>query len=219
MKLSSDTVLILQNFMTINPSIVIRKGNVIKTMSTSKTVFGSAKVDDEFPCDFAIYDLSKFLSLISLTKDEPDIEFGEDSMVIKRGRSRTKYSYCAENVVASPPYDKDIKMPAAKAKFKLDQEVWQEVQKAMSIMGFEEFAFVGSEGKLSIQALSTMHDSSDTYECELGDTDLDFKAVLKINRAKFIPGNYDVVLTEKAAKFTGDIAEYVVALDAKNSEF
>jgi hypothetical protein len=219
MILSPESVSVLQNFATINQSIILREGNVIRTMSPSETVFAKATVSDEFPCDAPLYDLSKFLGLLSLSKDDSDIEFGSSSLLIRQGRSKVKYAYCPENLIDAPPVGKDIKMRDIDVKFELPQDVWSQVTKAMSIMGFSEFAFVGEDGVLSVQALSTRNESSDTYSAELGSTDLTFKCVIDADKMKLIPGNYEVSVSKAGlAYFAGDIAEYWIAISTK-SEF
>ena len=77
MELSSRTVEILRNFSTINPNIVVNGGNVLKTMSIAKNIVSRAEIDESFPNTFGIYDLSEFLSVLSLV-DRPSITFGDN---------------------------------------------------------------------------------------------------------------------------------------------
>ena len=66
MKLSNETVSVLKNFSTINQNLVNKSGNKIATMSAMKNIVAKAEVLEEFPQEFAIYDLNEFLSAISL---------------------------------------------------------------------------------------------------------------------------------------------------------
>ena len=72
MKLSEQTIKLLENFSTINESILIKKGNRIRTISVMKNIFAEAEVQEEFPRDFAIYELKQFLNGLSL-HDDPDL--------------------------------------------------------------------------------------------------------------------------------------------------
>ena len=45
MKISTNTVNVLKNFAKINPSIVVQEGNVLKTISPSKTIMARANVE------------------------------------------------------------------------------------------------------------------------------------------------------------------------------
>ena len=219
MIISPETIAILKNFSTINPSIVLRPGNVIKTMNETMTVFANAEVEDTFEETAPIHDLRKFLGVLSLTKNPSDIEFGKKNMIIRQGRSKVKYAYCAENLIVCPPADKAIKMGTVNVAFDLKHETWQQVSSAMDVLGFTEFAFVGEEGKLSIQALSTRNDSSDTFSTELGDTDLTFKVILDSDKMRLIPDDYSVEISKKGLSyFKGTKAEYWIAISTK-SEF
>ena len=60
--LSKTTLAILKNFATINTSIVVKTGNVLKTISNAENILASAKVEETFPIDFAIYDLNQFIA-------------------------------------------------------------------------------------------------------------------------------------------------------------
>ena len=44
MRVSTNTLNVLKNFAKINPSIVIAEGNVLKTISPSKTIMAKATV-------------------------------------------------------------------------------------------------------------------------------------------------------------------------------
>ena len=44
MKFSTDTLSVLKNFSTINPSIVFKPGSVVRTISPQKTVMAAATI-------------------------------------------------------------------------------------------------------------------------------------------------------------------------------
>jgi len=75
MKLSENTVEVLKNFSTINPSLSFRQGNVLRTVSPQKNILASSVVEETFPVDFAIYELNQFLGLNSIFENG-DISFG-----------------------------------------------------------------------------------------------------------------------------------------------
>ena len=61
MKLSDKTINLLKNFSDINQSILFKKGNKLRTISVMKNIMAEAEVQEDFPKDFAIYDLTQFL--------------------------------------------------------------------------------------------------------------------------------------------------------------
>jgi len=81
MKLSEDTINVLKNFSTINQSLQVKPGNVLKTISPLKTVFVEATVTETFPKEAAVYDLNKLLAKVSLYK-EAELDFGEGKLHI-----------------------------------------------------------------------------------------------------------------------------------------
>ena len=62
--ISKETIDLLQNFSTINKSIVIKPGNQIETLSLNKNILAKAKVQETFDRDMAIYDLPSLISLL-----------------------------------------------------------------------------------------------------------------------------------------------------------
>ena len=63
MNLSNDTLNVLKNFATINPNLVFKPGQKLKTISESKTILASAEIVEDFPTEFGVYDLNEFLSV------------------------------------------------------------------------------------------------------------------------------------------------------------
>lgn len=220
MKLENETLQILQNFQTINQSIVIRPGNTLTTLSPSKTVCASATVPNDFPTEFAIYDISKFLGILSLNKDA-DIEFFDKHMMISHGKSKIKFVYCSPSLVVSPPEGKTIKIDDSSIVFELTSEVLSKVMKAMQILGFKEIEFSGDGQYLTVSAISSKDDSSNMFSTEIGETDKTFSAIIESEKMKLLPSNYTVTISEKTNKmahFKCDTVEYWIALSV-NSKF
>ena len=61
MKLSDKTLTILKNFAGINTGIFFQTGKVIKTVAPTKSILATANIDEEFPTDFGIYDMTRLL--------------------------------------------------------------------------------------------------------------------------------------------------------------
>ena len=54
MQISRQTVEILKNFSTINPSILVKPGSEIQTISTMKNILAKSAVTEDFINEFAI---------------------------------------------------------------------------------------------------------------------------------------------------------------------
>ncbi len=92
MKFSNETLTVLKSFTAINKSILMKEGNILKTITPEKTLIAIADIPDEIPSDACVYDLSRFLSILSLYND-PDVEFFDKYFIISEGKRRTKYVY------------------------------------------------------------------------------------------------------------------------------
>ena len=76
MIISTDTIDVLKNYAEINQSILFKKGSTIKTVNEQTNVLSKVVVTEDFPKEFAIYDLNEFLSAMSLFED-PELDFGD----------------------------------------------------------------------------------------------------------------------------------------------
>ena len=90
MKISKHTLNMLKNFSDINMSIEVKTGNILRTVSVQKNILAQADVEDNFPQDFAIYELNRFLGAVSLFED-PEFTF-MDKMV-KIGSNKYSLDY------------------------------------------------------------------------------------------------------------------------------
>lgn len=215
MKFSESTNTVLKNFSAINPSIVFKPGNTIRTISPQKTVMAVAKIDDEIPSDACVYDMSRFLSICSLYK-EPEIEFNSNHFTISEGKRKTKYVFADTSMVIVPP-EKDINLPSEDVKVRISWDDLQSVIKASGVLQLPEIAFVGDEGKCSLQAIDSDNPSSDTFGIELGDTDDAFQLIIKTENLKLMPQDYEVTLSSKGiSKFESEKVSYYVAIESKS---
>lgn len=119
MKLSVETVTVLKNFSSINQSILVKSGSKLRTISVMKNILAECDVKENFPKDFAIYDLNQFLNGLSLHQD-PDLDFDNDTyIVIREGKKRVKYFFADPEVIVTPP-DKEIELPSQDVCFQLE---------------------------------------------------------------------------------------------------
>jgi hypothetical protein len=217
MKLSPRTVQILKNFSHINPSLKFDEGSVIKTISPNKTMMAKANLDNVIPQTFSIYDLSRFLGVLSLFED-PSFEFEETGLTIRSDGRTVGYTYASESTIITPP-DREIVMEAD-VSFKLPQDQFVEVMKALGVMSLPDFVVAGQGGKIWLRATDTKNPSADKYDIEIGDnTAMDgFEAIFKTENLKIIPADYDVTISAKGlAHFKSDDIEYWISLDSNSS--
>ena len=142
MKLSDSTLAVLKNFAGINNSILVKKGNQLRTISVAKNILAEAEIPEDFPRDVAIYDLNQFLNGLSLHQD-PNLDFTEDSHItIKEGKRRVKYFYADPQVIIAPP-DKEINLPTQEICFQLESNSLEKLVKAAAVYQLPDLSVIG----------------------------------------------------------------------------
>ena len=215
MKLSDQTLNILKNFAGINNSILVKQGTQLRTISVAKNILAEASIDEDFPRDFAVYDLNQFLNGLSLHQD-PDLDFSPDSYIsIKEGKRRVKYFYADPNVIVSPP-EKEITLPSEDVHFQLDSSALEKLLKAAAVYQLPDLSAVGEAGVVKLVVRDKKNDTSNEFAVVVGETDKEFSFNFKVENIKIIPGAYDVVVSQKLlSKFTNTSVDlkYYIALE------
>ena len=215
MKLSNETKEVLKNFSTINQNLVIKQGSNISTMSAMKNIIANAKVTEEFPKEFAIYDLNEFLAALSLFAN-PELDFKDDFVMFTEESKALKYWYSDPSVVTTP--QKEITMPSVEISYKLSSSTLSEVQRAAAVIGAPDMLLENGKLKVTDKKNSTAND----YETPLdvGENDAKYKFWFKVENLKIIPGTYDVEMSSKKIsrfKNTSVDVEYFIALEPESS--
>lgn len=214
MKLSERTIQILKNFSTINQSILVRPGNVLKTVTSLKTVFAKATVDETFEKEFAIYDLPRFLGTVTLFND-PEFTFNDGYVTISSGKQRVNYTYADASMFTVPP-SKDINFPETEVEFTITSDQLSTISKAGSVLQMPEIAVVGEDGTISIRAVDSKNPTADVFSLDVGECDKDFRVIFRPENLKLIPSQYNVALTTVGiSRFETDNLTYWIATESK----
>jgi hypothetical protein len=215
MKLSDKTLTLLKNFSSINQSILFKEGSSLRTISVMKNILAEAKIEEEIPKDFGIYDLNQFLNGLSLHQDA-ELDFQNDGyVVIKEGKSRSKYFFADPNVIVTPP-EKSIVLPSEDVCFLLDTKELDKLKKAASVYQLEDLSVIGENGSVKLVIRDKKNDTSNEFSLVVGDTDEVFSFNFKVENLKILPGNYEVVISSKLLsrfKNTGFDVTYYIALE------
>jgi len=200
MKLSDSTLSLLKNFSTINQSILFKQGTRLRTISVMKNILAEATIEEEFPKDFGIYDLNQFLNGLSL-HNSPELDFDNDNhVVIKEGRSRSKYFFADPQVIVTPP-EKEMNLPSEDVTFQLSTEQLDKLLKAAAIYQLPDLAVVGGNGVVKIVVRDKKNETSNDFAITVGETSnyfcKNFSFNFKVENIKILPGNYEVVVSQK----------------------
>ena len=197
MKLSDNTLTLLKNFAGINQSILVKQGNKLRTISIAKNILAEAEITEEFPREFAVYDLNQFLNGLSLHQD-PDLDFTENSYItIREGKRRVKYFYADPNVIISPP-EKEIKLPSEDVCFQLETGALEKLVKAAGVYQLPDISAIGDAGVIRLVVRDKKNDTSNEYSIVVGETNEQFTFNFKVeNISKIVSGAYNVVVSRK----------------------
>lgn len=196
MKLSDKTLTLLKNFSGINQSILFKKGNSLRTISVMKNILAEAEIEEDLPKDFGIYDLNQFLNGLNLY-NSPELDFDNSGYVmIREGKSRSKYFFADPNVIVTPP-DKSIVLPSEDVCFLLDTKQLDKLLKASAIYQLQDLSVVGEAGVIKLMVRDKKNDTSNDFSVVVGETDEEFMFNFKVENIRILPGTYEVVISKK----------------------
>jgi hypothetical protein len=198
MKLSKETIAILKNFATIQPNLMFKAGNELKTIAEAKNIVAKATITEQIPQDFGIYDVNDFLSSLSLFND-PTFDFSEDgkSAYITEGKSSLTYFFSDEASLTFP--QKDVSMPATDASFELTDATLSSLKRATSLLSVSTVAVEDAGSGIVIRVKDAKNSTSNSYgtEVEGNNGNHKFKFHFDISNFKILPGDYDVSISGK----------------------
>ena len=218
MKLSEQTVEVLQNFSTINQSLLFREGRTLRTVSPQKTVLAEVEVGDEFAQDFGIYDLGQFLSALSLVEN-PELDLGDNGMTISDGNGTSlNYRYADASMIVTPP-EKALTLPDINASFKLSSNVLRDVLQGARVLGLPEIIVKCVDEVVTIEAGDSKNSSMNSYSKKGAIADEDFTHIFKVDNMKMMMLDYNVEISSKGiSKFSTEDGRvtYFVATESRN---
>lgn len=197
MELSKETIKILKTCNGINPTIAFKKGNIIRNASPNGYVLFKALIEEEFPIDFQLYDLGKFINSISLFGN-PFLDFKEDYVAIKNSTSQIRNYYCHPEILGKY-FDltgKDINIETPIAEFELSSDHITKIYRSMSILGLDCMRIMTTPEKdVNVRVLArdagTMEDYTvHTFTKATEDISLDI--IMDCHQFTLIPTDYIV---------------------------
>ena len=219
-KLSKKTLELLKNYSSINSNILVKKGNILTTISPVKNVMAQSEIEETFDIEFGIWDLNKFLGVVSLFEN-PTFDFNEKYVNIENSNgSSVRYYYCEPSLLTVPK--KAISMPESVVTFTLTQNHLSEILRASSILQASDLAVSSNNNIIELVVLDKADVSSNTYSINIGsnDTDADFTFYFKVENLKMIDGNYKVEISDKnISQFTNTNSDttYWIALETDST--
>jgi len=224
MKISEQTQLVLRNFANINQSILINPGNRLSTMSVMRNILASADIEEEFPVQFGIYDLPRFLGNLSIY---PELEFHEKYVLMSNGSKTYKFMAADPSIIVHPTTTfkmDDSKNNPDDAKEIKDYDVnvtltnatLSTISKVASINSLPDYALMTEDGIINFVALDKKSDTTDIAKEPVGESNANFQMYFRAENMKLIEGDYNVsVSRNKISTFRHHIKaiQYWVTLE------
>ena len=226
MKLSKETLKILKNFSSLNSNLLVKEGNKINTITPAKNVVAEAIVEEDFPVEFGIWDMNKFLGTISLF-EEPEFTFEEKSVIIS-GKDGGKVSYFYSEPSLLTTLQKEIKMPEVAINFDFTEKNFNDILKAASVLQLPDLCIRSNNenGTIELVVMDKKSSTTNNYKVTVGDnpnTDDIFEFYYKIENLRLLSGDYTVsVCKNVVSRFVHkdcDLIYYVaLEMDSKYTE-
>jgi len=216
MNFDNDTVNILKNFSSINPSLSFKTGDILSTISVNKTIMAKAKINQNIEKPFAIFDISRLLGTVSLFNN-PTITLNDKYMTISEDKKKINYTFTEPSLIVSPP-EREIKFPEPEVSFDLTASVLSEVTKALSVLALPEIAIKGDGEKVYVQAIDSKNPSGDIYSVEVGETKDTFRMIFAADNIKVLPGDYRVDISSAGlSRWDSPKVSYFVAVESSST--
>jgi hypothetical protein len=196
---------------------LIKAGKKLKTVSALKNILAHADVEEDFPQDFAIYQLNEFIGVLS-TMSNPDLTFHDKYVMLSQENGAcTKYFYAEPSVVISP--EKDIVMPSEEINFTLLEKQYNDLLKMSSILQLNDILVKGcpkSNGQY-LAVTNKKNDTSNDYSVKVGeDVTEPYKMYFKTENLKMVAGDYNVHISSKGISHFENMTvklDYWIALE------
>jgi hypothetical protein len=220
MIISDDTLKVLQNFASVNPNLVLKPGQKVKTISEAKNILAIAEITEDFPTEFGVYDLNEFLSVHGLIENAA-LSFDDKSLTMASGDQKIKYYFAETDILTQPT--KDITMPNAEVGINLTEQVLDQIQKAASVLGHMELSLSGTNGLITASVLDIKDATANTFDIVVDKDNSckeQFNFVVNIPNLKLLSGDYFVSISSKLIsnwQNTNYPVEYFIALERTSS--
>ncbi|AVO22950.1 sliding clamp DNA polymerase accessory protein [Erwinia phage vB_EamM-Bue1] len=195
--LTPRTLSILQNFSGVCPSIVLQPGKKLRVVSDSATVIAMADIEEDFPSEFPVLDITKLLAILKLKSfKECKLEFTDKKITLNGDKVELAFWASAKELTAPPPEDlilDDVNFQAEVTADTLDEFI-----RVCNVLSHKTAKLVNKNGKTYLTGTTAELENSNDYVVELGETTLgDCSFPLDVSNLKMMSSGYIIKACEE----------------------
>ena len=220
-KLNKQSRTLIKNFAQINPAMIFRPGNVIRSMSNHQDVIGIASIENTIPARFAIGDLSKFLSVISLYDTDAELSVNEGKTVTIQGSNGRKFEYTLASEKGIKIIEKDeVTMPPVISEFNLSAKDLNFLKKNVLVGGFSHIIFAADGKELRVKASNLNDQTSSVYDAVLCPINKTFNMIFEDRKiANMLEYDYLISVNADIVRFKSSVGVEYYNAPKKGSTF
>lgn len=214
MKLSLETLNLLEHFAKINQQVVLRPGNRQITFAKSRGLVLDVRFQESMPYVAGFINFNSFLCVLSLFEKpaEIDLEFQENNVLIKNGSSEIVYKYTAINCIKSPipftpeEWDSKIEPFNSKVQFTLTWENIKWILNTNKVLGLPNIQLFTQNNSIFFRGFDATNDAKAIQTLDTGiSSDLNFDITYSKNNFILLEDNYNICLNGNGVlRFTGN---------------
>lgn len=163
MKLSESTLSVLNNLKNLNDSMIFYPGREIKILSTDRSVYATATIEDELPKKFALFSVREFLQVLTVIKDA-DIDFQDDHMLVSNKQNTAVVRYATAEIT-DDVYQKKIALGSPSFEVEIPVDQIKNMFKMAGYLGIHDVTVEsGESGRLVMHDRKASHNHTFTVE-------------------------------------------------------
>jgi hypothetical protein len=168
------------------------EGNKIKISSPNRDVIALAEIEESFPRDFGVYDLSEFVNVLNMFEDS-DVVVEEQKLVISNDHASVDIMLASSEVLNMRDFlQKKISLPKDAIELKVSETQFNTALKVAKILNLPQVGFLGEKGKLYLTAIDAENTNGKKFKYEIGTTNGSHIILFNTGLLNFIPNDYSV---------------------------
>jgi hypothetical protein len=215
MNLSKKTLEVLKNFATINSNFYYSGEGKIKTISPMKNILADSVIEEDLP-EFGIYDLSEFLSVLSLYRS-PCLDFSEDYIDIsweEKANTAVRFHFAAKNILTVS--DKTIDIEDFFVSIKLPKDLLSDTVKSAAVLQLSDIVLKSDGITTTFGVIDKKDGNKNSHLTVIDNVDstTEYEFYFKYENLKMIPNDYTLSISKEGiAKFESEDVTYWVATE------